>query len=516
MKHVDDKILNEAARSYQVVKHRTEVAQGAINQIKEGADRLGREIDQLSDELDDLLIQADALLDGDFDFSDEDVANADNMLKQIEDSYTPPPRYRYEKLETLNAYGSWENLMREVTDYAEKNGIDLSADPFNGLLTQDERDRIGEMILADYKIDMDPEERKSAIETYLSYAMLFAAIGTGRASEHADEINSLCEMASDLLSQYVNIDPKYNHKDFLEKPDTLNEWFLYFNKYYHDLVRGRFVPSDVSDGTFESTDAMEDALHDMGKHPTWAGMVFSMIYQFARAEDGIGIDRNLFVANVSGSPELIGRNAACMLIAGFVNWLDVLCGSAHEYTKAENDTTDIRNLVMAVLDRCGFGESDQEGVVKTIQEFALDIYNNLCGEDQQISAQNIELFVCDYIMQFLVSLQKRAEGLPFAQAVLAAENDFVRRCQVAGYGMLSILKKGSIVAGKADVVRPLFRLVNSVDVDGWTELTYQSLVRARTVYLGYYIDLEKMDDDLEEEWQELLDNGITVSRRQIK
>ena len=516
MKRIDDKILNEAAQSYQVVKHRTEGAQRAIDQAKAGADRLGRESDQLSNELDDLLSQVDALLDGDFDFSDEDVANADDMLKQIEDNYTPRPRYEYEKLETLDAYGSWENLMSEVSDYAERNGIDLSADPFDGLLTQTERDRIGEKILADYKIDMDPEERKSAIETYLSYAMLFAAIGTGRASEHKDEINSLCEMASDLLGQYVNIDPKYSHKDFLEKPGTLNEWFIYFNKYYPDLVTGSFVPSNVSEKSFEPTGSMEDALHDMGKRPTWVGMAFSMIYQFAQAEESTGIDKNLYVANVSGSPELVGRNTACRLIAGFVNWLDALCGSAEEYTKAANDTSDIRNMVMAVLDKCGFGESDQEGLVKSVQDFALDVYNNLCGEYEQINAKNVEIFACDFVMQFLVSLQKRAEGVPFAKAAASAGDDFVRRCQVAGYGILSILKKGSAAVGKADVVSPLFRLVNSVDVDGWAEFTYQSLVRARTVYLGYYIDLEKMDEDLKEGWQELLDNGIKVSRRQIK
>ena len=171
---------------------------------------------------------------------------------------------------------------------------------------------------------------------------------------------------------------------------------------------------------------------------------------------------------------------------------------------------------MAVLEKCGFGESDQDGVVKTVQDFALDVYNNLCGEDEQIDAKTVELFVCDFVMQFLVSLQKRAEGVPFAKAAASAGDDFVRRCQVAGYGILSILKKGSAAVGKADVVSPLFRLVNSVDVDGWAEFTYQSLVRARTVYLGYYIDLEKMDEDLEEGWQELLDNGISMSRRQIK
>ena len=59
---------------------------------------------------------------------------------------------------------------------------------------------------------------------------------------------------------------------------------------------------------------------------------------------------------------------------------------------------------MAVLDKCGFGESDQEGAVKTVQDFALDVYNNLCGEEKQINAKTVELFVCDYIMQFLVSM----------------------------------------------------------------------------------------------------------------
>lgn len=514
MKHVDDEVLNEVAQSYQVVKHRTDKAQKAIDQTAEGVGRLGRGIDQLSDELDDLLSQVDALLDGDFDFSDEDISNADDMLKQIENEYTPRPAYEYEKLETLDAYGSWEKLMGEVNDYAEKNGIDLSEDPFDGLLTQTERDRIGEKILADYKVDMDPEERKSAIETYLSYAMLFAAIGTGRASKHADQINSLCEMASDLLHQYVNIDPEYNHKDFLEKPGSLNGWFIYFNKYYPDLIRGKWMPADASEEMFESSDALEEALHELGKRPTWVGLAFSLICQFARTGDDLGADKKLFVANAAGSPELIGKNTACRLIAGFVNWLDVLCKSADEYTKNPGDANDIRNLVMAVLDKCGFGESDREGVVKTIQDFAVDVYNSVHGEEKQIDGKSVELFVCDYIMQFLAAVQKRAEGASFVQATAIAGDDFVRRCQVAGYGMLSMLKKGSTAIGKVDVASPVLRLVNSVDVEGWAELTYQSLVRARTVYLGYYIDLEKMDEDLEAGWQELLDNGITVSRKQ--
>ena len=32
---------------------------------------------------------------------------------------------------------------------------------------------------------------------------------------------------------------------------------------------------------------------------------------------------------------------------------------------------------MALLARCGLGESDQDGMVKTIQEFAKDVYNTM-------------------------------------------------------------------------------------------------------------------------------------------
>ena len=42
--------------------------------------------------------------------------------------------------------------------------------------------------------------------------------------------------------------------------------------------------------------------------------------------------------------------------------------------------------------------------MKTVQDFAYDVYSNLCGEEQQINAKTVELFVCDFIMQFLVPM----------------------------------------------------------------------------------------------------------------
>lgn len=46
-------------------------------------------------------------------------------------------------------------------------------------------------------------------------------------------------------------------------------------------------------------------------------------------------------------------------------------------------------MVMAILNKCGFVESDQEGVVKSIQDFALDVYNNLCDEEKKIDAETV-------------------------------------------------------------------------------------------------------------------------------
>ena len=78
--------------------------------------------------------------------------------------------------------------------------------------------------------------------------------------------------------------------------------------------------------------------------------------------------------------------------------------------------------------------------------------------------------------------------------------------------MLSLLKNSSKYLDGITTLKSTFILVDSVDVDEWAECTYQFLFRARTVYLGYYIDLEKMDQDLEDEWQKLR-TPIPISRR---
>ena len=119
MKRVSDDLINEAAKSYKVVRHRTDKAQKAIDQIHEGVNQISDELDVLNDDLDALLSQVDALLEGDFDFTEEDQANADQMLKEIEEGYVPETRYQYEKLGTLNADRSWEELMSNVMTYAE-------------------------------------------------------------------------------------------------------------------------------------------------------------------------------------------------------------------------------------------------------------------------------------------------------------------------------------------------------------------------------------------------------------
>lgn len=78
--------------------------------------------------------------------------------------------------------------------------------------------------------------------------------------------------------------------------------------------------------------------------------------------------------------------------------LKIVRNNISEMAADANDISDIRNLVVAVLDKCGFGESDQEGAVKTVQDYALDVYNYLCGKEKQINAKTVELFVCDYSM----------------------------------------------------------------------------------------------------------------------
>ena len=76
------------------------------------------------------------------------------------------------------------------------------------------------------------------------------------------------------------------------------------------------------------------------------------------------------------------------------------------------ENSDIRDLVMALLARCGFGESDQDGMVKTIQEFAIDIYNTMTRDQETIDENTIQIRICNYIMTFLMQFRKEQRGCP--------------------------------------------------------------------------------------------------------
>ena len=344
---------------------------------------------------------------------------------------------------------------------------------------------------------------------------MFVSFMVGTSQDQKEQLNRLCEITNDLLNRHVNIDPKYNHNEFMKKPDNLNAWFVYFMKYYPSIADKTGLASDVLKDGPKSNDDLNDALEALAKQSSWIGMLFSMIFQFNRKVECGDTDKVLFILDAEDGPELVGNTTEGKLIAGFVNWIDTLCKESKEYKHSSiGENSDIRDLVMALLARCGFGESDQDGMVKTIQEFAIDVYNTMTPDQKTIDENTIQIGICNYIMTFLNAIQKRAEGMPFMEAALQTEEVFVNRCQIVGYGMISILKKSATFIGKADVVSPVFILIHSVDVDEWAEFTYQCLFRARTVYLGYYIDLEKMDEDLENEWRRLRDNGITISRRQ--
>ncbi len=409
----------------------------------------------------------------------------------------------------MNTDGTWEDLMDEVMSYARENQIDFHEDPFDGLLTLEEKKRIGEKILQDYMVAMDPKEREAAIQTYLSYGFLLLSSGAENELDKTELIDKLCNKTDELLKQYVHIDSKYNHKDFLTKPKSINEWLDYFNRYYPDLTKLTNIQMDSVESDDDSENTIGAALHVLAKKPTWLGLAFSMICQFVSEDECPDTEKDLYILKKPSGSELAGMTSTTKCIAGFVNWMDALCKESKKKIRANDDEKDIRILVMDMLGKCGFGESDQEGTIKTIQDFAIDVYN--LTHEQQINKQEVHTIVCDYIMSFLAAVRKRSQGNSYAKAIAEAEDKFVNRCQLIGYGMLSLLKSSSKYLEGVTSLKSTFILVDSVDVDEWEERTYQFLFRARTVYLGYYIDLEKMDQDLEDDWQKLR-TPIPISR----
>ena len=150
--------FKNAGNALKVQKDQVNKLNQITDQIEESMDTLNAMHTRDSSELDELIGQAEALckknnIDTETALAtDTDFSEIDSILESVKVDKSKVNIPVIEKIDTVEIGDDWDSYLSNIDIYAESHEIDFSKDPFEDLLSADEKREILQRIDDDYKL----------------------------------------------------------------------------------------------------------------------------------------------------------------------------------------------------------------------------------------------------------------------------------------------------------------------------------------------------------------------------
>lgn len=556
MEDVDKIFIDEVAKTYLVRKKQTDKVDKALNNIHEGLDALNEKNRNNNDELDKLLSEAMKLCNGNEislnELSKEDQEKAENMIALNSDDLRKIEIPYYEMIETIDVGADWKQYFNNVQHYAENNDIDLSKNPFDELLTEQEKNEIGQMIRDDYllekancdkydymiaafcgavcaiidsffvKMPSSIKEDNSALGKWTDKQAdnFIEHLSKGlwnKDSKKRDEIINMFKEHKITREQRDNLlkEAGIPYNQNIEKaPISLQQCIQYLEKKFgvnYDASSAAYLESD---GKLKGMRPLNHHIMSLGHLPSIIGMIFSILDQFTGKASFIDNGKLIRLVPIENKNsidmfELRGNNFATKLICGFSNWLGHLCSDlvGSNTTRKEGSTgrgTGLPLPLTEVLQLCSFKVPDGNGDKMTISDLTIKVFEN--GYDVRFAAATaIPVVLNEFLIRLFWSLKSRfyhkrtwKESIPFGK------HPELRRMLLVGHGVLCTIDLADAAIRSVDMITFIMHL----NVAAWTRITISGLQEVRALYKQNVIDIDVLDDDLEIEWRRLYNQMI--------
>lgn len=540
--------IEEVANSYKVQKDQNRKVDYVLNSVETELDLLLKESNESSDFLDSLLKQADELSPS-MGFSVSDVTDEELFegleriaLNDYEQATIAVPSF--EIIDTVDIQGSWEKYYDSVKKYAVDNNVDLFSDPFSDMLTESEKDSLGQRVRDDYmmkKAQCDKYDYMIAVTCGLIAGVIdsffvgapnvpgekeTSKIGTWTDKQSDNYIewlsktlwNSDSKKRNELIGKYGNNKKRLSeelkkagipyNQNLNKAPDTLQGCIQYLEKKFgvnYDASSAAFVEeSNVLKGMTPKNHHVMSLAHS----PSIIGLVFSIIDQFTGKATFADNGRLIRVTpkgkkNEIDNFELRGGSFPTKLLCGTINWLGHLAsdlvGSNTTRSQEGKRGMGLPAPFMEIMQLSDFTLPDAEGKKMTIGELTLKIYEN--GYDARFSAAcAIPVVIGEFLTRFLWTLKSRyyhknswKDSIPFGN------KPELRRMLLVSHGTLCFIDVTDAAIRSYDLVTFSLHL-NSV---AWARLAISGLQEVRAIYKDNLIDITALEDDLDKEWNRL-------------
>lgn len=487
-------------------KHQLDSSGNAIAEMTSGLAALGAAQDANALELDRLLAEAEKLqitfseelqLDEDGNIAifvadvDVEVSEADIVEELLavekEDIQICAPLISLVSAPEFDSKMDFDSYILSLHDYAAKQGLDLTTDPYKRLMSDSQR------IALEKRIQEDFTYKKACCDRYdymiagtcglvggLIDIFFVGTPGTGALTKMTDEAVNGAVMSFARLVGWEGgregSDPVKSAIGFLERKYTVN----------YDHRHG----GDVS-GLF-SMSTKNHHIKSLAHSPDIIGLFFSILAQFTNTayfvDNGklITIDTELF--------ELQGSTVIAKVFSGFVNWVGHLFSDMAGSSGAQGRGSGIPIPFYSLLQFVNIGEFGQHR--QTFAKIAVQVFEQ--GYDMRHGiAMAIPVLVTELLIRIMwVCKQRFYHKADWAKCVPSGSIPELRRMLLVGHGTLCLADGiDAAVRSGGEIISFLLR----TNLIGWCRFGTLALKELEAWYRVGKMDGDAVDDYLDQE-----------------
>lgn len=519
-------VLKESGKALIVQNNQINEVAKRIQEVEAFLKQLEEDNTENAAVLDGLLNEADNLI-NEINLSNTDILlnseEVDLLLDNLEvDDTTHEEITILSEIKSIQGSSetNWDTYISDIENYGYSHNIDLTEDPFEELLTLDQRESIRKTIKDDYTIDVNVTLDK------LDYFIAgFSGVASGLIDSFfvgmpgSSKLGNLTNQATDNLvvkfaKKIHQIDKKNGikfKKNSQKSIDGIASAIGYLEERYKVVYDARYA-SDLSD--LVGVDGIKNKLRPNNHHllslahsPDFIGLFFSILDQFT-GKTSLIIDGKLQRATRKGGTEqfqLQGDTFVGKIFCGFCNWLghimsDIAGSSGTRGHSNGRIGAGVAPGFYELFLLFDYGSFNVNGDQKSFSQLMTQVYEK--GYDARFSAATaIPVVINELFIRALWAMKSKfyhkrdwSESLPFGN------KPELRRMLLIGYGALCLVDAGdAFLRSKGETLTFMLH----INLIAWGQFSFKALIEVRAMYMKGALDVESMTKDLDMEWSRL-------------
>lgn len=506
---IDDKIMEEAGKASLAQDDQMKKASKRLVEQAEGIKSLKNINDKNSSDLDFLLLQAKNMLEG----KEVDSSAFDTNKEKI--NYNIP---EFEPLDIIDTSDDWNTYKENVEIYAKQNGVDLTKDPYEELLTKQEKETIAKSVKEDYTM------KEAHCDKYDYFIAAICGVVSGLIDSFFVGIPSDSKLKSwtdketdNIVIKFANLVTKEEFKDGTKIINGEEKEVKAVAFAIEALEKTFGVHYDQATGSaagsvFNMT-LSNHHMKSLSHSPSVVGLLFSILDQIQGTSHFV--DNGRLITYKVPAEKIIplqGNNLIENIFYGGVNWFGHIMSDIAGSSTTRSKDSERRGMgvpipgfeLLQFIGKKYDSDKDIKEQKKSVADFSVEMFEKNNYDFRFGVAQSIPVAINELLIRFSWGIKQRYyHDKPWKDCIPVGSQPELRRMLLSGHGVLCLVDVGDAGIRAFAEGGNLMSFALRTNFVAWQRLALSGLLEVRAIYSENAIDIAALDSDLEREWNVL-------------